>query len=345
MLATEENIPRMITLDVMGRRTPIKEFFFSTDMTISFFHDSIDLLPKMAAFGVLSERTILYFSSSWYVSERRAKRFRQLIHKAQDVIGAGVDIAANMVFMANSPTELSALRKALPATTDVILVNNTCFLNTSIYTILPHARRKWLCAINSKPFPFKRLELSALVPDKIFITYMEEAADRYNTPRISLPELNPSAIFRNIADHEVATRLNQCQVAAILSEEEGACYANTEYLLCGLPVVSTPSRGGRDVFYDEVTAIICEPDATEVALAVRRAADRLERGEITRKAVRQRTLDRIGAFRETLIDSLRRTGGRFGLEIDFDAHLAACLSAGNKMEGHRNLFLKDVELS
>lgn len=43
----------------------------------------------------------------------------------------------------------------------------------------------------------------------------------------------------------------QSRCGLILSAEEGACFAAMEYLLCGLPVVTTPNIGGRDEFFDK----------------------------------------------------------------------------------------------
>ena len=54
----------------------------------------------------------------------------------------------------------------------------------------------------------------------------------------------------------------------ILSAEEGACFASSEYLLCGIPVVSTPEKGGRSVWYDEYNSITCEPTEDAVRDAV-----------------------------------------------------------------------------
>lgn len=47
---------------------------------------------------------------------------------------------------------------------------------------------------------------------------------------------------------QVCAALNRGEVGLALSELEGACWASTEYLLCGLPVVSTPCSGGREVW-------------------------------------------------------------------------------------------------
>ena len=44
--------------------------------------------------------------------------------------------------------------------------------------------------------------------------------------------------------------------------------ASTEYLLCGLPIVSTPSIGGRDVWYNAFNHRIARPHKNEIAKAV-----------------------------------------------------------------------------
>ena len=49
---------------------------------------------------------------------------------------------------------------------------------------------------------------------------------------------------------EVCKKINQARVGVILSAKEGACYASVEYLLSGLPVVSTINYGGRNEFLD-----------------------------------------------------------------------------------------------
>jgi glycosyltransferase involved in cell wall biosynthesis len=62
--------------------------------------------------------------------------------------------------------------------------------------------------------------------------------------------------------------LNKAHVGLCLSVEEGANYASMEYLLAGLPVVSTRSRGGRDRYFHRDDCIVCDPDARQIAEAV-----------------------------------------------------------------------------
>ncbi len=64
-------------------------------------------------------------------------------------------------------------------------------------------------------------------------------------------------------------------------------------MLCGLPVVSTPSLGGRDVFFDDRFCVIAEDNAEAVAAAVRDLADR----DVDPYLVRNSTLEKLTAHR------------------------------------------------
>jgi len=87
----------------------------------------------------------------------------------------------------------------------------------------------------------------------------------------------------------VARYCNRAHVGLCLSATEGAMYASIEYLLCGLPVVSTINRGGRDFFFDPEFCITVPPDPAAVAKAV----EGLRRRKISPEYIRERTLQKI----------------------------------------------------
>lgn len=72
----------------------------------------------------------------------------------------------------------------------------------------------------------------------------------------------------------VAASYTRARVGLCLSPVEGAMLASIQYLLCGLPVVTVPSRGGRDDFFDEKNSITVAPDAEAVAAGVRTLIER-----------------------------------------------------------------------
>lgn len=58
--------------------------------------------------------------------------------------------------------------------------------------------------------------------------------------------------------------INKSIAGGIFSRTEGACRASSEYLLAGIPVISTKSIGGRDIWYDDYNSLICEDNPQSV---------------------------------------------------------------------------------
>jgi len=108
---------------------------------------------------------------------------------------------------------------------------------------------------------------------------------------------------------ELAVVVNQACCSLALSAEEGAMLASFESLLCGVPVVSTPSKGGRDEFFDEENCIIVPPDAAAVAAAV----ERWKQHPPAPQPIRASALQRQEAHRRKLCEYvamlIRRHGG------------------------------------
>jgi len=87
----------------------------------------------------------------------------------------------------------------------------------------------------------------------------------------NVTESAPAFMYKNsrkLSPDEVCTKINQSCCGLILSEKEGACFASSEYLLCGVPVVSTYSEGGRADWYDDYNSIVVPPVKEKVAAAV-----------------------------------------------------------------------------
>ncbi|UDL92482.1 glycosyltransferase [Mesorhizobium sp. PAMC28654] len=107
---------------------------------------------------------------------------------------------------------------------------------------------------------------------------------------------------------EINRVYNQAAVGLCLSAVEGAMYSSMEYLLAGLPIVSTPSLGGRDVFFDPDYCMIVEPEPA----AIRRAVERLRDRAIPREEIRGRTLERVRTGRLELMAYLSALKRRLG---------------------------------
>ena len=107
--------------------------------------------------------------------------------------------------------------------------------------------------------------------------------------------------FSFLTTEQVVSILNQSRVGLCLSAVEGAMYASIQYLLCGLPVVSTASKGGRDVFFEDEYALIVADDSRAVASGVREMINR----NIPPDAIRNRVIERMTEHRQTFTDLLQ----------------------------------------
>lgn len=127
----------------------------------------------------------------------------------------------------------------------------------------------------------------------------------------------PESAFLNdkpLSQDAVAEMMNRSRVGLVLSATEGACKVSNEYMLCGLPVVSTRSTGGRHVWYDDYNAIVCDDDEQSVADAV----DFFLRNPRDPQTIRGRVIEQAKVFEKRFVTELDRVFKRFG-ETDQDA--------------------------
>ncbi|MBZ4023547.1 hypothetical protein CKO11_13880 [Rhodobacter sp. TJ_12] len=141
------------------------------------------------------------------------------------------------------------------------------------------------------------------------------AGDNHGNAIAPVPEhawLNP----HKFTQAEVHQTLNESRCGLLLSAMEGACFSSSEYLLSGIPVVSTPSLGGRDVWYNDYNAIIAEPNPDAVAAAVETfVANPRDPEKIIKMHIEQAEVYRK-RFAKVFGDILKRHG-----DGEVDAHL------------------------
>ena len=172
-------------------------------------------------------------------------------------------------------------------------------MDENIFTV--QSQDKLFTAVyNARLSPFKNHYLARQV-ESLALLYTD-------FPR-ALPEfvdfvraILPAAHFLNhkegeyctFSSGEIAYWINRARVGLCLSLAEGAMYASVEYLLCGLPIVSTFNIGGRDFFYDPRFWLRVEGDPACIARGVAELAERridpgLIRAQTISKLMKART--------------------------------------------------------
>lgn len=173
------------------------------------------------------------------------------------------------------------------------MVNQNAFLDENLFT--PLVREKIFDAVYVARFaPFKRHHLARQVSQLALV-----AGQNYSA---LVDEIPPHAYLneRPLKPSEVQERIAQSHVGLLLSEAEGACFSSSEYLLCGVPVVSTWCYGGRAVWYNDYNAQLCEADPQSVADAVQRMKSLRRKPE----RIRAMHLQQAETYRRNFIELL-----------------------------------------
>jgi glycosyltransferase involved in cell wall biosynthesis len=161
----------------------------------------------------------------------------------------------------------------------------------------------------------KRHELAAEIESICLVFAMhlgDEALRRFKEVRGFMPKAflangDPTLPggHRYLEQSEVNKFYNASKVGLCLSEWEGASLAAVEYMLAGLPVVSTPSLGGRDLFFQASWCEICDANPASVKRSVTSMIDR----RLDAETIPNGTLARVYDMREQwvrLVDTITR---------------------------------------
>ncbi len=234
---------------------------------------------------------------SWFVSSNmHAIRFR----RARKAILAAAP-RHRVIFVANTSEECAILKEA---GLETLLGNHNLFSDRNLFKPLGDlADRPFDAIYNARFMPYKRHDLAEAVPRLSLLGYSFETPEfaRIRAKFTNAHFANEiDGDFHKLSFVEVNQALNQARVGLCLSEVEGAMGASAEYLLAGLPVVTTPSEGGRDMFFDDRFVRVAAPDPKAVASAVQSLADE----KISPAFIREETLKKIDAASEKFLDDL-----------------------------------------
>ncbi|KAA3448882.1 glycosyltransferase [Mesorhizobium sp. SARCC-RB16n] len=221
-----------------------------------------------------------------------------------------------LIFLCNTEEER---RLVVAAGGSAIVSNHNLMVSEEMFRPLPDVPVIFDAVYNGRISPTKRHYLALDIERLVHITFsigeMPPAGARAFVRRLRARSAlhhiaNPiiGGMTAKLTAPEVNRVYNQAAVGLCLSAEEGAMYSSMEYLLAGLPIVSTPSLGGRDVFFDPDYCMVVEPEPP----AIRRAVERLRDRAIPRDEIRGRTLEKVRAGRLELAAYLSALKRRLG---------------------------------
>ena len=266
-------------------------------------------LASIAATDLRGRPAWFLISPTWSIEEDGAPeqlRILAIVHRHRNP-------NHRLIFVCNTPGEADKMQGCGEA---AFFYNKTASTSERTFRPLDGAAPAFDAIYNALLAPWKRHHLSLEIPTCAFLFYRDDVSEGSASAEARIMACHtavPRHVFINPLDKdqrpirltlsEVNRHLNRASVGLCLSEKEGAMFASTEYLLSGLPIVTTPSIGGRHVYHDEEYCRTVPPDPRSVADAVRALKDR----DIPRAYIRGRTLRRLECDRArfmTLINTI-----------------------------------------
>ena len=241
-----------------------------------------------------------------------------------------------VVFVTNTHAEHRHLQRLKLAS---FVANQNQFVDRHLFFPARPVEDRRFCAVYNARFrDYKRHHLAAAVSRLAFIGY------GFDTPEYAaIRDQMHSAHFANLRDgqprfltpSDVNDVLNQSACGLCLSRIEGAMTATVEYLLAGLPVVTTTNRGGRDLFLDGRFTRWVDAAPEEIS----REAESLEAEQIPPSFIRAETLRKLDSANEAFVtavaDVLSISSSSFGaaLRRRFTHRLATPTLVSELIEG------------
>jgi glycosyltransferase involved in cell wall biosynthesis len=174
------------------------------------------------------------------------------------------------IFLCNTGIEVSKLRNN---NIEAYLIHQNGFVDPKLFQPDFEKPKKYSAVYNATIHPYKRYELASEVKDLSIITRDIDFEYLNNTlkPIMLLDiknEFGENGKPIQIPRSNLISLYSEAYCGLALSAEEGAMFASMEYLLCGLPIVSTRSAGGRDHFFTSLNSVIVQDNSLAVAEAV-----------------------------------------------------------------------------
>jgi glycosyltransferase involved in cell wall biosynthesis len=222
-----------------------------------------------------------------------------------------------IVVLCNEPGAVPRLRsRGLHA----VLVHQNGFVDERVFRPLPNRPKSYDAVYNARFVRWKRHHLARDVERLALVGYgpTEDpgyvAELRAGLPRATWINEWRAGVPVMLSPDGVNEILNASRVGLCLSASEGAMFASAEYLLSGLPIVSTPSVGGRDEFFDPEFCLTVDPDPRRVREAVLALGAR----SIPPDLIRGRTMTRVERQRRGLFDLVQAIYEAHGVRRRFE---------------------------
>lgn len=262
-----------------------------------------------------NKKTYILKSNPWIPrNKKQAKELRdetKLLNKKYKNI--------DFVYLCNEASESEILKQeGLSA----YYCNQNCFLDETIYKPQYDAEKKFDAIYDAQIVPYKRHDLAIQVKNLALNGYISSITENIEYTNYVRENFLNHHWFQNpfiskdkakFEETEVCDFINQCKVGLCLSSAEGGMYASAQYLLCGLPVVTTKNIGGRNTFFHSDYAL----EVDEKPALVQEAVKDLIQRKINPQFIRQKAVNIQKEHRQFFFNIINQIYASNGLNKEF----------------------------
>lgn len=194
---------------------------------------------------------------------------------------------------------------------ECLFINQNAFTHETAFFIEENVEKKYDLFVNSAFCNYKRLEFTKLINN---VVYLGRYPEYYDVKNINLNENVSFLNFKDnivtkenhrwVFDEEINKISNESLMGGIFSDTEGACFSSSQYLLCGLPVISTKCKGGREVWYNEKNMIYCDDTPESVLKCVENVKNNLDKNLYNKYEIRKAHIELQEKFRTALTNNI-----------------------------------------
>ena len=227
---------------------------FSNEKAKIFFQEGLSHSSLFWGQYEITSKDLFITTLPWFTEKKDFQLIADIISKTQPLGKSALD---QFLICCNDSAEVVDARSV--GFSRSFLIHQNCFLDENLYRIIqePTAEKKYYLVMNTRPEIWKRPFFATEIRNLAVIKGANFRPNEY----FDLESLKPAFINDvRLTTEQVVEVLNQSFCGGIFSECEGGNYSSGEYFLCGLPVVSTPSKGGRDEYFcDDNHELVYEP--------------------------------------------------------------------------------------
>ncbi len=242
----------------------------------------------------IRETDFFFVLVGWYFDEPYVRKDMNMLK----ALGLNTN---NFFILCNDKRELDVYSKV---GFNASIINQNAWLDENkVMRPMPEVDKKYNAIYVARRSEFKRHMLAENVENLALVAGINHG--------FSISEIPSDYAYLNdspLKPEEVCEKINQSHVGLILSAREGSCYASSEYLLCGVPVVSTASEGGRATWYNEYNSRVVDANPEAVAAGVEYFLSHPRDPQRIRQLHVEQSRKFRTRFVETLGDVLRRFG-------------------------------------